>query len=310
MRPGIDPGLRRVRAGSGYRYVDGRGSSASAADVARARALVIPPAWTQVWICADARGHIQATGIDAAGRRQYLYHPDWVRRRDRGKYARALRLAAALPAARARVTAALRSDGLRRERVLAVAFRLLDAAAVRMGSRAYLVRYGSRGLTTLQRRDASVSGSVVTLDFPGKGGIRRRHELDDEDLAAAVSELTAGRPGAPLLAYRRGRRRVALSPREVNGYLRELIGDAVSAKDFRTLRGTIAAARSLAAGPAGENAEAEREAVEAAADALGNTPAVARTSYIDPRVFDRYRAGERIDTTVSPETGIRELLGE
>ncbi len=301
-----------MRAGAGFRYADAGGEQVSDADRKRIRRLVIPPAWTDVWISADPLGHIQAVGTDDAGRRQYLYHSKWRARRDSGKFARALRLAEALPRARGRVTTALRRSDLDRERVLAVAFRMLDEGAPRMGSSRYLERHGSRGLTTLQRRDASVAAGVVILSFPAKSGKRALIELDDADLAAAVELLAAGRRGSRLLAYERGRRRVALTPGDVNAHIRALTGGSFTAKDFRTLRGTILAAEALARiGPvdtARERKRAENLAVKATAEALGNTASVARGSYIDPRVFSCYARGRALDLGVSPESAIRALI--
>ena len=312
VRPGIDLGYTRTRSGSGFRYTDADGASLPAAERERAAALVIPPAWTEVWISAASDGHIQATGVDEAGRRQYVYHPDCSAGRDKGKYARALQLAASLPHARGRVTTSLRRDDLDRERVLATAFRLLDQAAPRVGSAKYLARHGSRGVTTLRRRDAAVVTSVTSLRFRGKSGKRQSLDIDDAELAVVVAALAAGRPAAPLLAYTRGRRRVPLTPKDVNAYVRAMTGGAFTAKDFRTLRGTILAADALARiGPAGSKRDrkhAEVLAVKAASDALGNTPAVARSSYIDPRVFARYRRGVVLDTAVSPESAIRALI--
>jgi DNA topoisomerase IB len=281
-------------------------------DRERIDALVIPPAWTDVWISAHERGHIQAVGTDDAGRRQYIYHPQWVKHRDRGKYERMLALAKALPSARARVTRSLRSDQLDRERVLATAFRLLDEAAPRIGSERYFAENGNRGLTTLQRRDASVDGTTVTLRFPGKGGKRQYIEVEDPDLAAVIAELVGGPPRSPLLAYRRGRRRIPLKPKDVNDYVRELTGGRFSAKDFRTLRGTIAAAEALArtgvAATERDRRKAEQAAVKATSELLGNTPTVARNSYIDPRVWARYRDGDLLDLSGSSEAAIRRLL--
>ena len=312
MRPGADAGIRRVRSGSGFRYLDHRGDPCSPEDRERIQALVIPPAWRDVWISAAPNGHIQAVGVDEAGRTQYLYHADWAPRRDKGKYARALLLAEALPRARGRVTTALRAEGLGRERVLAAAFRLLDQAAVRIGSERHLARTGNRGLTTLQRRHVSVTDTTISLDFPGKSGKRQLIELDDADLAAVLEPLAAGRPGSPLLSWDRGRRRQPLTPREVNAYVRSLTGGDFTAKDFRTLRGTILAADTLArigtVDKKRDRKRAEVLAVKRASDALGNTPTVARGSYIDPRVFTRYRAGRLLDTTVSPESAIRALI--
>ncbi len=312
VRPGEDPGYRRTRSGGGFRYVDESGSPASPADRERIHGLVIPPAWEDVWIAVEPHAHIQAVGVDDAGRRQYLYHPRWRERRDRRKFTRALELAAALPHARGRVTTALRRDDLDRERVLAASFRLLDEAAPRIGSARYLAQHGSRGLTTLQRRDASVDGSVITLSFPGKSGKRALIEIDDEDLAAVMTELNAGRPRSPLLSYRRGNRRVPLTPADVNSHVRSLTGGAFTAKDFRTLRGTIIAAETLArigtVDSERDRKRAEVLAVRATADSLGNTPAVARNSYIDPGVFTAYRRGRLLALDVSPESAIQRLL--
>jgi DNA topoisomerase-1 len=312
VRPFEDAGFRRLRSGSGFRYVDGRGRPPVRKHLERIRALVIPPAWTDVWISARSDGHIQAVGTDDAGRRQYLYHSDWTADRDKGKFARALALAEALPRARARVTTSLRRDDLDRERVLAVAFRLLDSAAPRIGSERYLAANGSKGLTTLHRRDAAVQGPVVTLTFPGKSGKQQYLEIEDDELAAAVELLAAGRPRSPLLAWQRGGRRVPLTPAEVNAYVRSLTGGKFTAKDFRTLRGTIFAAEALARiGTVDTKTDLKRAevlAVRVTAEKLGNTPAVARGSYIDPRVFARYRDGDLLDLTKSPESAIRTLI--
>ncbi|KJQ53015.1 DNA topoisomerase IB [Microbacterium sp. SA39] len=311
--PGEDPGFRRVRSGSGFRYVDHANTPAPDADRERIRDLVIPPAWTDVWISADPLAHIQAVGVDEAGRKQYLYHPLWRVSRDRRKFVRALDLAAALPGARAQVTRALRDEGQTKEKALAVAFRLLDDAALRIGSERYLVRHGSRGLTTLRRRDVRVEGSSVALSFPAKSGQTASIEITDDSLAEALTEFAAGSPREFLLAYRRGRKRVRITPAEVNNYVREITGASFSAKDFRTLHGTITAADALARiGPLdtrGDRGKAERLAVQATAAALGNTTAVARGSYIDPRVFRLYARGQTLDLTVTPETAIRRLLG-
>tara|TARA_R110002020_G_scaffold5910_13_gene24317 strand:- start:3421 stop:4413 length:993 start_codon:yes stop_codon:yes gene_type:complete len=312
VQPLHDPGLRRIRSGSGFRYADHRGRPANARDIERIEALVIPPAWREVWIARDGRGHIQAVGTDDAGRRQYLYHPAWSSTRDRGKFARALQLAEVVPRARARVTTALRREALDRERVLGAAFRLLDQAAPRVGSARYMKANGSRGLTTLIRKDATVEGTVVTLSFPAKSGKQALIDVDDADLAAVISELNVGRPRSPLLAYAQGRRRIALTPRDVNAHVRALTGGSFTAKDFRTLRGTILAAEALARIGAvdtkTDRKRAEQLAVRATAEALGNTPAVARGSYIDPRVFRAYEKDRLLDLQVAPETAIRELL--
>jgi DNA topoisomerase I len=312
VRPGEAPGFRRIRSGPGFRYVDAAGQPAPAVDRERFRSLVIPPAWDDVWIAASPHAHIQAVGFDSAGRRQYLYHPRWRERRDLRKFARALQLAAALPHARGRVTTALRREGLDRERVLAASFRLLDEAAPRIGSARYLAQHGSRGLTTLHRRDVTVEDDEITLSFPGKSGKRALIQVEDADLAAVMDQLRVGRPRSPLLSYLRGGRRVALTPADVNSHVRSLTGGAFTAKDFRTLRGTILAAETLARiGPqdtARDRSRAEMLAVQATAEALGNTPAVARSSYIDPGVFRAYQRNELLALDVSPESAIQRLL--
>lgn len=311
-RPDTDPGLRRVRAGRAFRYIDPDGKAVTDSERRRIRNLAIPPAWSDVWIAADPLAHIQAVGIDVAGRRQYLYHRRWRQRQDRDKFTRALALADALPNARAQVTRALHGEGATRERALAVAFRLLDEAAPRVGSSRYLARHGSRGLTTLRRRDASVTASTVALSFPGKSGKRAHLEIEDQDLANAISLFTEGVPASPLLWYQRGRRQKSLTPSDVNEYIHAITGGKFTAKDFRTLRGTTLAAEALSrigsVATARERREAEKLAVRATADGLGNTPAVARGSYIDPRVFERYAQGEILDLTLSPDSAIRILL--
>jgi DNA topoisomerase IB len=315
VRPYEDPGFRRVRSGSGFRFVDHTGAAVPEREADRARGLVIPPAWREVWIAKEPNAHIQAVGTDEAGRRQYTYHADWSKGRDKGKYSRALQLAEALPRARARVTQSLRRSDLDRERVLAVSFRLLDQVAPRVGNARYFVTNGSRGLTTLQRRDATVEGDLIRLSFPAKSGKRAELSLRDAEVAALMSELATGRSRAALLSYRRGRRRVPLTPGDVNAYVRSLTGGPFSAKDFRTLRGTILAAEALAgagvASTKNERKKVELAAVLAAAEALGNTPAVARSSYIDPRVFSLYRRGRTMELGGSKDAAIRRLiLGE
>lgn len=313
------PGWARIRHGRGHRYLDERGEPLT--DEARQRilSLAIPPAWTDVWVCPDERGHIQATGLDQAGRRQYIYHPAWRQRQDRLKYDRMLQLAERLPHARRHATRDMRSQPGTRERALGAAFRLLDSAHLRVGNENYARQHGSIGLTTLQGQHATISGDTVTLAFPGKSGIDWDTTVTDPDLATVIRGLKQRGPTAPLLAHRNGngndnRRNQwrALTPTDVNDYVRHRVGDGFTSKDFRTLHGTIIAARHLAtAKPATTQTAQKRtiaDAVRAAADALGNTPAIARGSYIDPRIFDRYRAGETLNTAIAPERALRELL--
>lgn len=306
--PASVPGIRRVRSRGRFRYRNPDGSPVGSADRTRITALAIPPAWTDVWISPDPDGHVQAIGTDAAGRRQYLYHAHWRTRRDGEKFERALRLAAALPSLRTQATRALRGDDAR-ARVLAVAFRLLDRTGIRIGSPGYLRRYGSRGLTTLRWADVAWREATITLSFRGKMNLIHTIEFDDEDLIAWIASHTAHPPRAFLLRYSDGRRLRAIGPGDVNAFLAAGAGEPFTAKDFRTLRGTTTAALVLAE-HADDDAEArERAAVDAVAAALGNTRAVARASYIDPRVLAAARKSRFIDASQSPESALLRLLG-
>lgn len=307
--PRTVPGIRRVRARGRFRYVGPKGTAVDAATRERIALLVIPPAWTDVWISPDEHSHIQAVGTDAAGRRQYLYHERWRVRRDGEKFERAMRLAAVLPAARATVTRDLHGEDERR-RTLAVAFRMLDRGAVRIGSPGYLRQYGSRGLLTLRWSDLRLEGATVTLRFTGKLGQQQTVEFDDADLSAWIREQPARPLRSTILRHRVGRRMRTLTPAELNAYISEVTGGAFTAKDLRTLRGTTAAAEDLAdtAKTSLGAEERERRAVDAVAAALGNTRAVARASYIDPRVLKAAREGRVIDRRVAPETGLRRLI--
>jgi DNA topoisomerase-1 len=309
------PGLHRVRRGRGFAFVDESGGAASAADVARATALVLPPAWTDVWVAPYPNGHIQATGFDAAGRRQYRYHDAWRVQKDRVKFDRMLDLADVLPAARRGVTRDLRRDDVSRERVLAAAFRMLDTGMLRVGSERYADAHGSYGLSTLLGAHARVAdASRVVLSFPGKSGQPWESEIADPDLAVVVARLKRRGGRARLLAFSDDRGWHPLDAQDINDDVRERTGGDFTAKDFRTLHGTVTAAVSLARSGPGETPTARKravvQAVRLAADALGNTPAVARSSYIDPRLLDRYEKGETLDTTRprAAESGLRELL--
>ncbi len=311
-----EPGIRRVRVGRGFRYLDAEGTAVVDPELReRIDALAIPPAWTEVWICAHPDGHIQATGVDAAGRTQYLYHPSWRERRARLKFDRALALAESLPTARRGVTLDLRREGLPRERVLAAAFRMLDTGHLRVGSERYALEHGSIGLSTLRGAHASVAdGRIVRLDFPAKGGQEWASEVRDPDLAAVVSLLKRRGPRARLLAFRDARGAHALSADDINDDIRARTGGDFTAKDFRTLHGTASAAVALArTGPKTSPAAQDRAiaaAMRAAAEVLGNTPAVARASYVDPRLLDLYRDGVTIDPSRSAavESELRMLL--
>jgi DNA topoisomerase-1 len=309
------PGYRRLTSKKGPRYVDEAGNAiVDERELERIRSLVIPPAWVDVWICADANGHIQAVGTDQAGRRQYLYHESWRKHQDRIKFDRALQLAENLPTARGRVTRDLRSEGFSQDRTLAAAFRIVDLGSLRIGSEEYLQTNGSRGLTTLLCRHVRIDGDQVTLTFPAKSGQKWASTVADADVAALLGEIVETRgPRSRLLAWRDTQWHT-IRPASLNEYIRAKTGGEFTAKDFRTLHGTIVAATALAQlGTAGSDAQRRKRmtaAVAETADALGNTPAIARNSYIDPRVFDHYRAGEVIDVGSgrAPERALVELL--
>jgi DNA topoisomerase-1 len=310
-------GLRRVRAGRGFSYKDASGLPITDSGLRdRIESLAIPPAWTDVWICPYANGHIQATGLDAAGRRQYIYHPAWREQKDRIKYDRALSLAESLPTARRRVTIDLRDEQPTKERSLAAAFRMLDTGSLRVGSEQYAEMHGSHGLSTLLCSHATVSGDTVVLDFPAKSGQEWRSEITDADLASVVRSLKRRGGKARLLAWRDESAWHPLTAQDINAYVRERTGGEFTAKDFRTLRGSAAAAISLAKhGPEPRKSSRDRalaQAMRDAAEVLGNTPAIAKSSYVDPRIVDRYVAGDTIDParTQSVEGELRTLLFE
>ena len=312
-----EPGLRRLRRGRGFAYADENGAPLEdPAVLDRIHGLAIPPAWNDVWISPHPTGHIQATGVDAAGRRQYLYHAAWRARSDEQKFDRMLELAAVLPAARRGVTRDLRRGDLSRERVFAGAFRLLDAGSLRIGSPQYAEERGTIGLTTLLVRHAAVDGDEVRLRFPGKSGQAWAVRLRDRDLAGLVAALTEGRSRrSRLLAWRdEDGAWHALRPAEVNEDIRRRTGGDFTAKDFRTLRGSATAALELARSGPRDTKRGRRRAIVAAmaatADALGNTPAIARASYVDPRVVDRYEHGETVNARSGRaiETELAELL--
>lgn len=307
-----------MRHGRGFAYHEPQHDLliADAELLDRIRALAVPPAWQDVWISPHPNGHIQATGVDAAGRRQYLYHPAWRDRMDRLKFDRMLVLAESLPGARRAVTLDLRRDEHSRERTLAAAFRMLDTASLRVGSERYANEHGSIGLCTLRGSHVTVhEDDTVELRFPAKSGQAWESDLRDPDLATLLRTLKRRGPTARLLAWRDDRHEWhPLHPEEINGYVRERTGDAFSAKDFRTLHGTAVAALSLARTGPQRTPTARRRAIAAAmrdaSAALGNTPAIARGSYVDPRVVDCYEDGRTIDPhrPRSVESQLRALL--
>ncbi|MFC8529315.1 DNA topoisomerase IB [Nocardia sp. NPDC057227] len=293
------PGLRRVRRGKGFSYHTADGGQADPADVERIRALVIPPAWKNVWISAHPNGHIQAIGTDAAGRKQYLYHERWRSARDEEKFDRVLTLAAKLPTVRERVHADLGLSGLPRHRVEAVAVDLLDRGVFRVGGEEYAEENGTRGVATLLREQAAVSGDSMLFDYIAKSGVHRRVRVTDARLARAVRSLRRSRSGSDrLLVYRQGDAYRELHADDINARFKELADCECSAKDLRTWQGTVLAAVTFAAlgRPGSERGRkrVRKEVYEAVADALGNTPTVARESYVDPRVVRAWENGDTI----------------
>jgi DNA topoisomerase I len=310
------PGIRRLRRGRGFSYVGVDGQPVRDPELlARIRALVIPPAWRDVWICPVPNGHLQAVGTDAAGRRQYLYHEAWRARRDQLKFDSMLEFGRALPALRERTAAHLDQQGLTRERVLACATRLLDRGFFRMGSEGYAEQNQTYGLATIHKRHVRLDGGVVAFDYVTKGGKRRLQSVLDPQVRAVVAALLRRRDGGPeLLAWRRGREWVDVRSEDINAYIKEQTGGDFTAKDFRTWTATVLAAVALAssftvARSRTARTRAIRRAVEEVAQYLGNTPAVCRASYIDPRVFDRYRSGLTVAAALE-QLGQVEELGE
>lgn len=294
-------GWARVRHGRGFRYLDEDGASLSEIDIERCRRLVIPPAWTEVWICPVENGHLQAVGTDAAGRRQYLYHPDWRVRRDLEKFEKMEGFAAALLKHRAKSRRDLGGDDLGLERVVATAFSLLDIGMFRIGSDRYVEENGSYGLTTLQKQHVHTSGRGVSFTYAAKSGQQVEVTVRDERVRDVLQALRRRRGGsARLLAYKVDNRWRELDADDVNTYIKDLLGDPYSAKDFRTWRGTAIAALSLAHGDRDTPAARKRSVAAAmrdVSDHLGNTPAIARSSYVDPRVVDLFNDG----VTVRPD---------
>ncbi len=296
------PGITRRRQGRGFTYVHPNGQRVRDDEtVARIRSLAIPPAWESVWICPDERGHLQAVGTDDAGRKQYLYHDAWRARRDRQKFDRALRLARRLPAMRKMCDRDITSRGLTRDRALAGAVRLLDLGFFRIGSEAYTEENGSFGLATLRRSHVRVSRDEVRFDFAAKGGQRRVQAIRDPALARLTGSLLRRKGGGKeLLAYRDGSTWRDVRSEDINAYLKDLADEEISAKDFRTWHATVLMAALLASQEEGLTSVTSRKrvvstVVKEVAEALGNTPAVCRASYVDPRVIERFLNGETIE---------------
>ena len=294
-----EAGIRRRRRGKGFEYVDevdGRRVTEPSV-LERIRELAIPPAWEDVWVCPYPMGHIQATGIDAAGRKQYRYHDRWRERRDAEKFESMVRFAAALPKLRRRVTEDLARPGMPREKALACAVRLLDRGFFRIGSEDYAEENDTYGMATMKKRHVTIDGDEVSFDYEAKGGQRRLQTIADPQVAGVVRALKRRRGGIDeLLAYKQGNRWVDVKSADINRYVKEAAGAEFSAKDFRTWSGTVLAAVALAVSGPAQGTKTSRKrakawAVKEVSRYLGNTPTVARTSYIDPRVFDRFDGG-------------------
>ena len=295
------PGIVRRGRGRGFEYLDESGERIEDEEVLeRIRELVIPPAWKDVWICPYPFGHIQAVGTDAAGRRQYLYHEQWRARRDQEKFDEMLRFARALPGIRRTAAKHLKHRGLTRERVLACSVRLLDRGFFRVGTEDYAEQNRTYGLATMQRRHVTLGpDGLLVFDYVAKSGKQRVQSIVDPAVYAVMKKLKERRSGRELLAFKDDRTWVDVRSDHINDYIKAVSGEDFSAKDFRTWHGTVLAAVGLAVSGRAASSKTAREraisrAVKEVAYYLGNTPAVCRASYIDPRVFDRYRDGVTI----------------
>ena len=309
VEDGRTPGIRRLGAPGRLRYVHASGRKVSAAELARIKSLVIPPAWTTVWICADANGHLQATGRDARGRKQYRYHPRFRQMRDEAKYGRLPAFAQALHRIRRRTAADVRKRGLPRVKVLAAAVQLLEKTLIRIGNEEYARANGSVGLTTMRDRHATIRGADVRFEFRGKSGVAHSVALHDARLARIV-KACRDLPGYELFQYKddRGERQTICSD-DVNAYLRHISGDDFTAKDFRTWAGTVLAAQALARlARFKSKTEAKRNVVQAIAGVakrLGNTKSVCRKCYIHPAILAAYMDGKPM---ASDEAGVAAMI--
>jgi DNA topoisomerase-1 len=301
------PGFTRRRRGRGVSYLDPSGEPVrDAATLDRLNALAIPPAWKDVWICPDERGHIQATGVDVAGRKQYIYHPVWRSKRDEAKFDHALEVAAELPALRKQLCSDMSVRGLSQLRVLATVARLLDMGMFRVGSDQYATGDDpSYGLATLRPEHVRTRGSCVVLEFTGKSGVEHATPVGDAEVCAVLRELRRRRRGEErLFAWwdASAKRWREVHADDINDYLRENSGTQMTAKDFRTWHGTVRAATSLSSAGWQKSPTKRRKVVAAAmrdvADLLGNTPTVARASYVDPRIVDLYHDGTLVTADV------------
>lgn len=294
-------GIRRKNRGKDFAYYDIEGRIIKdSAELKRIRSLAIPPAWKNVWICRQANGHLQATGLDAKGRKQYKYHPDWRTVRDEAKYERIMSFARTLPKIRAEVAADLKRPGLCRQKVLATVVKFLEVSLIRVGNDEYAQENGSFGLTTMRNRHVEVEGSTVTFEFRGKSGKKHKIAVSDRRLANIVRKCQ-DLPGQRLFEYTNSDGTIAkIGSEDVNEYLNDISGQPFTAKDFRTWAGTVLAAIALAQMEQVDSKAAAKKnvitAVEAVARMLGNTAAICRKCYIHPAVITRYLDGELAQT--------------
>ena len=301
------PGITRRRAGKGFSYRDSKGALISNPKVLdRIRMLAIPPAWTDVWICSRANGHIQATGRDVKGRKQYRYHNDWSTARSEHKFDKLPAFARALPKLRERVEHDLGLKGVCRDKVLATAVRLLEITLIRVGNATYAKQNRSYGLTTLNKRHIDVDGAAMTFEFKGKSGVEHKVSVRDRRLARVVRTLE-DLPGQQMFKYRTADGTLCpITSDDVNAYIREAMGEGFSAKDFRTWAGTVSAARAFRdMDPPTSQTDGRRKitvCMKAVAGLLGNTPTVCRSSYVHPVVVDLYESGRIAEVLPGSET--------
>ncbi|AGF71362.1 DNA topoisomerase IB [Corynebacterium halotolerans] len=310
------PCITRRRRGKGWSFHLPDGTKVDDPDeLERLRGLAVPPAWTEVWICPFPNGHIQATGVDDAGRKQYIYHSRWKERQADKKFDHVLDVGDALPAARPKVTRLLHREETDLAKACAVAFRLFDTTGIRVGNEEYAEENGSYGLTTMLVTHVRLDGDTVHLEFPAKSGQHVSVETRDADLAEALAPMLARHPDDTAIAHREGDTWCPLTSAQVNDFLKEITGVDMTAKDFRTWHGTVIAARELARRFEPEATQKDRkravkESVEAVAEHLQNTATIARNSYVDPRVIDLFHEGEVIEagTYRQAERALREFL--
>lgn len=292
----IGPGIQRLKRGTGFRYIDAKGKAVSdPATLQRIKSLVIPPAWTDVWICPSANGHLQVTGRDVRGRKQSRYHPHWREVRDETKFEHMLRFGDSLPVIRKRVEHDLALHGLPRARVLATVIRLMETTFIRVGNAEYARENKSYGLTTMLNRHARVHGGIITFDFAGKSGVHHTIDLENRRLATIVKKIQH-LPGHELFQFldHEGKRH-SIDSADVNDYLREITGQHFTAKDFRTWAGSVLAAMLLReCEPYTSQTQAKKNvvaAIKTVSSRLGNTPSVCRKCYIHPAVLEQYFSG-------------------